>query len=1411
MQAQMRNPDRRPLPSGWVDHYDTQRKLWYYVDINSTVPKVNFIHPEDQDPPTPPSGGYGYPSMPQAPSPPISPPQLQYQQPSAPPRQHRMSVGGTPFEQAQAQARTAQPSFAQKLYASSVNSQTAYPTPSSSVEERAPKFRGSPTQTSPSGGYFDSSSLFTSPVSLVPSPSTSLSGLPSPPVSPQNDPYNPSRRARGSRPTSSNGGSSYSFASLPSVSESTSNNDDFRSRALFQAAPAPAPSGPPAFNVSSHARNRSSTSPGNGFPSNANQNPLPSGVFMKPKEAPTYHTVARPSDSANGKFTTPALQPNSQHPQPHHANTLPAPAANGHFQLPAGAAVPVTNSLGLAQMPTPGMAPQQTEMSNGHALTTQMTGPAGQLPTPMQTPSIPTLPAGAAAPQMMSPSLPSMYQQYPQQQSAPAPTPVSNSLTPPPPPPHFTTSMQPPHLITSMQPPPPPPPPSFQQQSHQLQPQQPYQTQSQPYQTQSQQIQHQQIQPQQSQQMQPQQTQYQQMQPQQIQQSLQAPQIAPVYDPLAAAKQAAEEEKKKQQMAALKKAGMAMGKSALKFGAKIALGSVGVPGAVSDLAVNATLSGVSAVASAVSDNKPNSPTGLGGLPNLNFGQAGAAQNNAMAIQMQTLQLQQQQQAFMQQLAQQQQLTQQAMAHSTGQHQQQALAQQLALQQQQQQALSQQLAQQQAAMLKQQQLLAQQSHHKPQQSVLGNVLGQATHALVSTTLDNVFDNGSNGGGGGNFGGGNFGAGDFGAGSLGGGSLGGFDPSSMFDPGPDPSPSPLRPSSSVWRWHMETNQKNPDSRRLPAGWAEHFDSNRGVWYYINLGIANPRVTFVHPCDESASVPPPASAPALQSTSGSAESSSSSSMRPLGSRESSSSLGISRGRRATVAQQLYASSITPKPTVSPSHSRRPSVSSNHNTFHPDNTNQEGSTPNSNGLAESSSQFNSTTQQNQRAMTNSTTPASSSSGSSPTSASGGSSGLLDSHDPRNFFNYTRLSRGTRRMTYNGPQPGPSSAQSASPSSISPLPQAAATSQHSLQTPTDSASPSPFAHASTSINFNSVSTSAPNGVLRGTPESNTILQRQDANPVPDISSLGLSPEPRSSTNPSPGSFEQAQAFYHSSVVSKPLLVTASNSAPPLRDSSNLSSPPTADNVGTSRSTAPATRLNKALPPVPISIQKVDLKQKQPIRGARVLPEPYKQYTTVMEDDSLLAMPRPTPESQGVFSGLTEDNLMVLPSHRTLAQNIVQSTRSRLPQPPVPIDVSSIQSGDTQASTVIASSGGRSSLPGGRKSPPRIETRLTRRSTVASSPTSETAPRLVLQQPKPIRPLTGLPVSLNLQVQVAPQSLYEGESSKHAESNGSRVRRGFTLGSMSLFGPRTKDGVAAGSMSEEEEYNPKADESFVLV
>ncbi|KAF9004710.1 hypothetical protein BDQ17DRAFT_1354533 [Cyathus striatus] len=41
------NPDSRPLPPGWNEHYDFARQTWYYVYLNGPQPRVSLTHPAE--------------------------------------------------------------------------------------------------------------------------------------------------------------------------------------------------------------------------------------------------------------------------------------------------------------------------------------------------------------------------------------------------------------------------------------------------------------------------------------------------------------------------------------------------------------------------------------------------------------------------------------------------------------------------------------------------------------------------------------------------------------------------------------------------------------------------------------------------------------------------------------------------------------------------------------------------------------------------------------------------------------------------------------------------------------------------------------------------------------------------------------------------------------------------------------------------------------------------------------------------------------------------------------------------------------------------------------------------------------------------------------------------------------------
>ncbi|KAF8807623.1 hypothetical protein BYT27DRAFT_7256196 [Phlegmacium glaucopus] len=43
----LENLHSKPLPQGWSEHFDTERKIWYYVDLDSIPPRASLVHPAD--------------------------------------------------------------------------------------------------------------------------------------------------------------------------------------------------------------------------------------------------------------------------------------------------------------------------------------------------------------------------------------------------------------------------------------------------------------------------------------------------------------------------------------------------------------------------------------------------------------------------------------------------------------------------------------------------------------------------------------------------------------------------------------------------------------------------------------------------------------------------------------------------------------------------------------------------------------------------------------------------------------------------------------------------------------------------------------------------------------------------------------------------------------------------------------------------------------------------------------------------------------------------------------------------------------------------------------------------------------------------------------------------------------------
>ncbi|KAF8485273.1 hypothetical protein DFH94DRAFT_689628 [Russula ochroleuca] len=86
------NPDRRPLPDGWITRYDDNYRAWYYVDTRAQPPRSSWDHPlpHGLPPPTSPPGSYVPPSNP-------------------PNRGYASSGGAPPYNQQQGQPYSGQP------------------------------------------------------------------------------------------------------------------------------------------------------------------------------------------------------------------------------------------------------------------------------------------------------------------------------------------------------------------------------------------------------------------------------------------------------------------------------------------------------------------------------------------------------------------------------------------------------------------------------------------------------------------------------------------------------------------------------------------------------------------------------------------------------------------------------------------------------------------------------------------------------------------------------------------------------------------------------------------------------------------------------------------------------------------------------------------------------------------------------------------------------------------------------------------------------------------------------------------------------------------------------------------------------------------------------------------------------
>lgn len=265
-------------------------------------------------------------------------------------------------------------------------------------------------------------------------------------------------------------------------------------------------------------------------------------------------------------------------------------------------------------------------------------------------------------------------------------------------------------------------------------------------------------------------------------------------------------------------------------------------------------------------------------------------------------------------------------------------------------------------------------------------------------------------------------------------------------------------------------------------------------------------------------------------------------------------SGGLLPTVAQQLYASSLA---TASPPPSRRPSVSSTHASSNsdPDETSTAGASSSS---PPKPSAFRRHTHGRQAKKNSSAT-------SSPSLSPASANILLDSHDPRHFFDCTRLSGGTRRLIHEGPtQQGVSvAASTAFPSSLSPY-----TPHHSLS---------------------SVSVSSPSENDRSSNENLLLNPGKLA-----VSSDSISRVSQFS--------KEAQALYHPAIFSKPVTASSASASVVHRNRRSICFP-----VSSNSSTQDESKRVQ-------SISSVDQCSSDTLR----------LYSAITEDEKLRAIPNPS-------------------------------------------------------------------------------------------------------------------------------------------------------------------------------------------
>ncbi|KAF9057314.1 hypothetical protein BJ165DRAFT_1397607 [Panaeolus papilionaceus] len=322
MQNVAGNPDGRPLPEGWSQHFEPSKRMWYYVQMNIMPPKVSFTHPADLA-----GNGEGSrtPTLPQS---------SHNTHHNSMPRPQSMSFPQMPGVDG---SRSGGLTFAQKLYASSASNTHAVPMLNpTDIHQNA----GKPHLPSPPPSSRGTSPLPISPADFHPA------AIPRPNASRMSSMPNFGVSAMLPVPSSTSGG----------ATPSTHHHHPVRST-TFAAAQA---FGQPNRVVTHHAK------PG----------------FPPPRQTPHIITTARPPTESSTSTAHPALNPAGGPPKPPPLNNTAGSAAPG---LGGNSSPPPTSVLFSKPQPPPPPPPPPPPMLSTQQPPYGSMSPPNQINSPTST------------------------------------------------------------------------------------------------------------------------------------------------------------------------------------------------------------------------------------------------------------------------------------------------------------------------------------------------------------------------------------------------------------------------------------------------------------------------------------------------------------------------------------------------------------------------------------------------------------------------------------------------------------------------------------------------------------------------------------------------------------------------------------------------------------------------------------------------------------------------------------------------------------------------------------------------------------------------------------------------------------------------------------------------------------------